>query len=244
MSTYAFVGNGRISQDAAFALLNDLFGIKREYPEGHEKEGYPEWPSDERPDLIYVLTEPIHNGFETAWLYTEYAELSFTAVVDRQILDDESVVEAIGFAAEAYKVDDVPHTVVSKLLDGEVGTLIVLTKDGELDVHAKDIVEACQAGGIRVLELTAALDDYKSVGLSPAVSESEPTETSEPNKDAGEKDEGQQLAPDHLRGNSTTQGKRTDTELELAKRLYPMLKRMLIADGFVMNPTIGAPRDS
>src|SRR3954464_14681438 len=108
MSTYAFVGNGRISQDAAFALLNDLFGIKREYPSGHEKEGYPEWPSDERPNLIYIFTEPLFGGFETTWLYTEYAELPFVAIADRQVIldGDESIEEALGFAEKVYKVDD------------------------------------------------------------------------------------------------------------------------------------------
>jgi len=164
--TVAFAGPADATIEATKALLNDYLGFGPE-----DADGFPE-PSDRDIELIFPLHDNLPKGLENVLLWSEYADLPFTAVLDEaKSLDDDALILR---PDDTIKVANVNAKIVDMLshATGE-GVLVLLWGEGDDagDDETEALLDLALAEGIKVLDLTAGLDD---ITFSEAEPEPEP----------------------------------------------------------------------
>jgi hypothetical protein len=152
--TLAFAGPADVTPEAVKALLNDYLGFGED-----DADGFP-LPLDREIELIFPLRDNLPQGLENVLLWSEYADLPFTAVVDKAVpLDsDELIVQA----AEVVKATNVNAKIVDLLshASGE-GVLVMLWGEGDDagDEDSETLLDLALAEKLKVIDLTAGLDD-------------------------------------------------------------------------------------
>jgi hypothetical protein len=150
--TLAFAGPADVTPAVTKALLNDFLGFDKEDADGYAL------PIDREIELIFPLSEELPSGLATVLAWSEYADLPFTAVVDKEAPGGEGIDDA----AEVIKATNVNAKIVDMLTHatGE-GVLVLLWGEGDDagDDDTETLMELAQSEGIRVIDLTAGLDD-------------------------------------------------------------------------------------
>ena len=173
--TIAFAGPASVTPEAVKDLLNDYLGFGPEDADGDPT------PSDREITLVFPLREHhLLDGLLNVFAWSEYANVPFIAVTDKA--EKSSKVNDMAEDAEEVYPAVNPNAKVIDLLShakGE-GVLVLLWGEGDDagDEETEALLDLALANDIKVLDLTAGLDDIVFT------EEEEPEVVPEPEKPA------------------------------------------------------------
>ena len=169
-----FAGPGKVSHTNAKDLLDDYVGF-----DGVDDKGLPDFAEDV--DTIRVVL-PVSKDYltdtvELLWEWADdYADLPYEAIFERETGENEGILKR---ADQVFTVRNVAAALVDRLVEGqkngdEVALIVAWGDDG--DDATEMLVDLAKAKEIKVLDITAGLDDL-SFGEDP-----EPEPEPEPEK--------------------------------------------------------------
>jgi len=181
--TLAFAGPGESTLENTKALLNDFLGFGPE-----DDDGFPAIPDDADLDLdIYVPATDDHltDGVEIIREWLDYADLAYNVITDKSTEQSRGVRRLIKNAEQVDSERNVNQALIDALRDArEDGreTSLILLYGEEGDDNAEILLDLASSYEIRVLDLTAGLDDLDFGDESTRAPAPEPEPEPEPEK--------------------------------------------------------------
>jgi len=161
----AFAGPADVTPEAIEALLNDYLGFGPD-----DADGFP-LPSDREIELIFPIREDhLSSGLMNVIEWSGDVDLPFTAVTDKA---DRSKVVAniVEDAAEVIEATNVNAKIIDMLAHAEgEGVLVLLWGEGDDagDEDTEMLLDLALAENVKVVDLTAGLDDMTFAEEEPA----------------------------------------------------------------------------
>lgn len=179
--TIAVAGAGDTTEANVEALLNDLLGFGDEGDDGYYVD------SDREEINVFFPASKTHSNknLDKVVAWTAKANLPFYVAVDEDQVEkpDRKMKTTLADAEEVKEVSDVNAELIDVLeiaaTNGQEAYLILLFGDDEEGPSDEiyDLLEAADAAGIQVKDLTAGLDDIK---ITDDAAEAEPEPDPEP----------------------------------------------------------------
>jgi hypothetical protein len=152
-----FAGPGKVSHTNVKDLLADYLGFGEE-----DKDGLPIFADDvDGIRVVFGMTdEMLTDTVDLLWEWTaKYADLDYYVYYDEKTRDNRDIIDD---AKKAFQVRNVPAAMVNRLVEGqkdgdEVALIVAWGDDG--DGTTEMLVDLAKAKDLKVMDITAGLDD-------------------------------------------------------------------------------------